>query len=92
MLKYCLNTTTIADTVILIVLDWSRPWTFMETLQRWVKVLEGAIEQIRQEGAVATATWTKGKALMDELQEKCKLEASRSFFGWCDANSSDRTL
>ncbi|KAG0033780.1 hypothetical protein BGZ82_005980 [Podila clonocystis] len=70
LLKYCLNTTTIADTVILIVLDWSRPWTFMETLQRWVKVLEGAIEQIRQEGAVATATWTKGKALMDELQEK----------------------
>lgn len=64
----------------------------METLQRWVKVLEGAIEQIRQEGAVATATWTKGKALMDELQEKCKFEASRSFFGWCDANSSDRTL
>ncbi|KAF8932219.1 hypothetical protein BGZ52_010695, partial [Haplosporangium bisporale] len=70
LLKYCLNTTTIADTVILIVLDWSRPWTFMETLQRWVKVLEGAIEQVRQEGAVATATWTKGKALMDELQEK----------------------
>lgn len=75
LLKYCLNTTTIADTVILIVLDWSRPWTFMETLQRWVKVLEGAIEQIRQEGAVATATWTKGKALMDELQEKCKFGA-----------------
>ncbi|KAG0343786.1 hypothetical protein BG004_004998 [Podila humilis] len=70
LLKYCLNTTTIADTVILIVLDWSRPWTFMDTLQRWVKVLEGAIEQIRQEGGVASATWTKGKALMDDLQEK----------------------
>ncbi|KAF9356951.1 hypothetical protein BGX26_004492 [Mortierella sp. AD094] len=70
LLKYCLNTKTIADSVVIIVLDWSKPWTFMETLQRWVKVLEGAIKQICQEGAVATAAWTKGKALMDELQEK----------------------
>lgn len=71
LLKYCLNTKTIADSVIMIVLDWAKPWTFMETLQRWIKVLEGALQQICQEGAVATATWTKGKALMDELQEKC---------------------
>ncbi|KAF9104562.1 hypothetical protein BGX29_001669 [Mortierella sp. GBA35] len=70
LLKYCLNTKTIADSVVMIVLDWSKPWTFMETLQRWIKVLEGALEQICQEGAVATATWTKGKALIDELQEK----------------------
>ena len=32
--------------VVLIVLDWSKPWTFMETLQRWVKVLETAIKQV----------------------------------------------
>ncbi|KAF8967566.1 hypothetical protein BGZ46_000148 [Entomortierella lignicola] len=70
LLKYCLNTKTIADSVVIIVLDWSKPWTFMETLQRWIRVLEGAIQQICQEGAVGTATWTKGKALMDELQEK----------------------
>ncbi|KAF9927884.1 hypothetical protein FBU30_002806 [Linnemannia zychae] len=70
LLKYCLNTRTIADSVVLIVLDWAKPWTFMETLQRWIKVLEGALQQISQEGAVATATWTKGKALLDELQEK----------------------
>ncbi|KAG0198970.1 hypothetical protein BGX28_007680 [Mortierella sp. GBA30] len=70
LLKYCLNTKTIADSAVVIVLDWSKPWTFMETLQRWIKVLEGAIQQICQEGAVASATWTKGKALMDELEEK----------------------
>ncbi|KAF9901798.1 hypothetical protein EC991_005648 [Linnemannia zychae] len=70
LLKYCLNTKTIPDSVVMIVLDWSKPWTFMETLQRWIKVLEGALQQICQEGSVATATWTKGKALMDELQEK----------------------
>ncbi|KAF9961644.1 hypothetical protein BGZ72_002735 [Mortierella alpina] len=70
LLKYCLNTKTIADTVVLIVLDWSKPWTFMETLQRWIKVLEGALQQICQEGAVAGAAWSKGKALMDELEEK----------------------
>ncbi|KAF9128324.1 hypothetical protein BGW39_005165 [Mortierella sp. 14UC] len=70
LLKYCLNTKTIPDSVVMIVLDWSKPWTFMETLQRWIKVLESALQQICQEGAVATAAWTKGKALMDELQEK----------------------
>ena len=72
LLKYCLNTNTIADTVVLIVLDWSKPWAFVETLERWVKVLDTAIKQILQEGAVATAAWTKGKAVMEELQEKCK--------------------
>ena len=71
LLKYCLNTKTAADSVVMIVLDWSRPWTFMETLERWIKVLEVAIEQIRQEGAISsTANWSKGKALMEELQEK----------------------
>ncbi|CAO3566391.1 unnamed protein product [Mortierella alpina] len=70
LLKYCLNTKTIADTIVMIVLDWSKPWTFMETLQRWIKVLEGALQQICQEGAVAGAAWSKGKALMDELEEK----------------------
>ncbi|GJJ75317.1 dynein light intermediate chain 1, cytosolic [Entomortierella parvispora] len=71
LLKYCLNTKTVADSVVMIVLDWSRPWTFMETLERWIKVLEVAIEQIRQEGAISsTANWSKGKALMEELQEK----------------------
>ncbi|KAF9938262.1 hypothetical protein BGZ75_003883 [Mortierella antarctica] len=70
LLKYCLNTKTIADTIVMIVLDWSKPWTFMETLQRWIKVLEGALQHICQEGAVAGAAWSKGKALMDELEEK----------------------
>ncbi|KAK3807260.1 MAG: dynein light intermediate chain-domain-containing protein, partial [Benniella sp.] len=70
LLKYCLNTKTIADTVVLIVLDWSKPWAFVETLERWIKVLDTAIKQILQEGAVATAAWTKGKAVMEELQEK----------------------
>ncbi|KAG0309908.1 hypothetical protein BGZ99_000749 [Dissophora globulifera] len=70
LLKYCLNTNTTADSAVIIVLDWSKPWTFMETLQRWARVLDVALQQILQEGAVATATWTKGKALLEELQEK----------------------
>ncbi|KAF8933620.1 hypothetical protein BGZ58_006228 [Dissophora ornata] len=70
LLKYCFNTKTIANSAVMIVLDWSKPWTFMETLLRWVKVLDTAIKQICQEGAVATATWTKGKAMVEELQEK----------------------
>ncbi|KAG0052396.1 hypothetical protein BGZ83_002647 [Gryganskiella cystojenkinii] len=71
LLKYCLNSKTVADSVVMIVLDWSRPWTFMESLERWIKVLESAVEGICQEGSVSTAAnWSKGKALMEELQEK----------------------
>ncbi|KAF9919161.1 hypothetical protein BX616_000435 [Lobosporangium transversale] len=70
LLKYCFNSKSIADSIVVIVLDWSKPWTFMETLERWVRVLEIAIQQICQEGTAANVAWSKGKALMDELQEK----------------------
>ncbi|KAG0222285.1 hypothetical protein BGW41_006084 [Actinomortierella wolfii] len=70
LLKYCLNSDTIADTAVIIVLDWTKPWSFMETLQRWSIILEGAVEQVCQEGAAGVGNWSKGKALVDDLREK----------------------
>ncbi|KAF9975450.1 hypothetical protein BGZ73_000903 [Actinomortierella ambigua] len=70
LLKYSLNADSIADTAVLIVLDWSKPWSFMETLQRWSVILERAVDQVCQEGAAGAGSWSKGKAIVDDLREK----------------------
>ncbi|CAG8571924.1 3151_t:CDS:10 [Diversispora eburnea] len=70
LLRFALNSSTLPDSLVVIVLDWARPWTFVETLQRWAKFLEKGIENIKTEGAVgAKDGWTKGKAVVDEMKE-----------------------
>ncbi|CAG8562847.1 241_t:CDS:2 [Paraglomus occultum] len=70
LLRFALNLTTLQESVIIIVLDWSRPWTFIETLQRWIKVVEQAINSVKQEGDSGSKTgWTKGKVLVEEMAE-----------------------
>ncbi|GBC13143.2 dynein light intermediate chain-domain-containing protein [Rhizophagus irregularis DAOM 181602=DAOM 197198] len=50
--------------------DWARPWTFIETLQRWIKFLEVGIENIKTEGSSGTKDgWSKGKVVVEELKE-----------------------
>ncbi|CAG8597025.1 4447_t:CDS:2, partial [Scutellospora calospora] len=70
LLHFALNSTTLPDSLVVIVLDWARPWTFVETLQRWIKFIELGIERVKKEGAVGSKdNWTKGKAIIDEMQE-----------------------
>lgn len=56
---------------MLILIDWTRPWRFLETLERWINVLHHLIDGICKEGIAAETTWSKGKAIVDELREKC---------------------
>ncbi|KAG2186893.1 hypothetical protein INT44_003120 [Umbelopsis vinacea] len=71
LLNFAINTHTIADSMIVLVLDWSKPWKFIETLQRWIKVLEGLIDNVCKEGkAQSEHEWSRGQALVDELKEK----------------------
>jgi len=71
LLKFAINTNTLADSMVVIVLDWSKPWEFVESLQRWIKVLEELIENVCKEGkAQSEHDWSKGQALVDELKEK----------------------
>lgn len=73
LLKFAINTNTLADSMVVIVLDWSKPWEFVESLQRWIKVLEELIENVCKEGkAQSEHDWSKGQALVDELKEKGK--------------------
>lgn len=69
LLKFALNTNTLSDSCAIIILDWTRPWLFLESLQRWMHVLQHRINEIRKDGS-AGETWSKGKAIVDELREK----------------------
>ncbi|GAA5807691.1 hypothetical protein MFLAVUS_001065 [Mucor flavus] len=69
LLKFALSTDTLSDSVVLIVLDWTRPWEFLETFQRWINVLQHRMDEICKEGS-AGESWSRGKAIVDELREK----------------------
>ncbi|CAO3628562.1 unnamed protein product [Cunninghamella echinulata] len=70
LLKFALSADTLQDSMVILVLDWTRPWKFLESLQRWMNVLDHTINEIRKEGSNPDSSWTKGKAILDELREK----------------------
>lgn len=76
LLKFVLGTDTLADSAVIIVLDWTRPWEFLETFQRWIDVLQHRIDEICKEGS-AGESWSRGKAVVDELREKGRLMNKR---------------
>ncbi|KAI8075542.1 dynein light intermediate chain-domain-containing protein [Thamnidium elegans] len=70
LLRFAIRSETISDSCVLILIDWTRPWRFLETLERWINVLHHLIDDICKEGIAAETTWSKGKAIVDELREK----------------------
>lgn len=70
LLKFALGTDTLSDSTVVIVLDWTRPWEFLETLQRWINVLQHRMDEICKEGSAGESSWSRGKAVVDELREK----------------------
>lgn len=71
LLKFALGADTLADSAVIIVLDWTRPWEFLETFQRWINVLQHRMDEICKEGS-AGESWSRGKAVVDDLREKGK--------------------
>ncbi|CAI2173279.1 16252_t:CDS:2 [Funneliformis geosporum] len=70
LLRFALNSSTLPHSLVVIVLDWARPWTFIETLQKWIKFVELGIECVKKEGNIGSKDgWTKGKAVVNELKE-----------------------
>ncbi|KAG2203791.1 hypothetical protein INT47_012724 [Mucor saturninus] len=70
LLKFALATDSLTDSTVVIVLDWTRPWEFLETLQRWINVLQHRMDEICKEGSAGESSWSRGKAVVDELREK----------------------
>lgn len=71
LLKFALSSETLEDSLVIIAIDWTRPWKFLHSLQRWIDVLQHAIDEICKEGS-AGETWSRGKAIVDELREKSR--------------------
>lgn len=91
LLKFALGTDTLADSCVIIILDWTRPWAFLESLQRWIHVLQHRIDEICKDGT-AGESWSKGKAVVDELREKGKSKRPRMRcigFNVCIQNSGE---
>lgn len=81
LLKFALRSETITDSCVLILLDWTRPWTFLETLERWINVLHYVLKEICEEGKANTdIAWSKGRAIVDELREKRKKNKTRLLY------------
>ncbi|KAI8980273.1 dynein light intermediate chain-domain-containing protein [Pilobolus umbonatus] len=72
LLKFAIRADTLPDSCVLILLDWTRPYEFITTLQKWISVLHHLIAEINKEGTVSDSgtAWSKGKAVVDELREK----------------------
>lgn len=70
LLKFAIRSETIPNSCVLILLDWTRPWKFLETLERWIHVLHHLHDEICKEGNAGEGSWSKGKAIVDELREK----------------------
>ncbi|TPX47848.1 hypothetical protein SeMB42_g03189 [Synchytrium endobioticum] len=60
LIQFGLNAKTIADLLIVLVLDWTKPWSFVHTLQSWLSILEAEVEQLE----------TQQPELMSSLRER----------------------
>ncbi|KAI8389480.1 dynein light intermediate chain-domain-containing protein [Blakeslea trispora] len=70
LLKFAIRAETVADSCVVILLDWTRPWKFLEMLERWISIVQSLIDEICKEGLAMDSNWSRGRAIVDELKEK----------------------
>jgi len=64
LVDFALNEKNIANSVVLVVLDFSQPWLLVESLEKWLKVLENHIEVLKTKLAAGEFdTLTKASTL-----------------------------
>ncbi|XP_039931622.1 cytoplasmic dynein 1 light intermediate chain 2-like [Hirundo rustica] len=47
LLKFAVSAESLQDTIVVFVADMSRPWTVMESLQKWASVLQEHIDKMK---------------------------------------------
>uniref|UniRef100_A0A667X0T1 Dynein light intermediate chain n=1 Tax=Myripristis murdjan TaxID=586833 RepID=A0A667X0T1_9TELE len=47
LLKFAVSAQTLADSLAVFVVDMSRPWTIMESLQKWASVLRDHVDKLK---------------------------------------------
>ncbi|KAJ9479968.1 hypothetical protein PHBOTO_003722 [Pseudozyma hubeiensis] len=65
---------SLRDSVVVIVLDWEQPWTFLEQLRNWLSILSELVD-VAADGAVTAqqqrdAKWSSTRAALDEMKEQ----------------------
>jgi len=64
LVDFALNEKNISNSVVLVVLDFSQPWLLVESLEKWLKVLENHIEVLKTKLAAGEFdTLTKASTL-----------------------------
>lgn len=65
---------SLRDSIVVIVLDWEQPWTFLEQLRNWLSILLGLIDAAaggtlssQQQG---DAKWSRTRVALDEMKER----------------------
>ena len=46
-MKFAVSAESLQDTIVVFVADMSRPWTVMESLQKWASVLQEHIDKLK---------------------------------------------
>lgn len=46
LIAFALNADTFQRSVVAITLDWKKPWTWIESLERWLGILEDAVKTV----------------------------------------------
>lgn len=47
LLKFAVSASTLKDTLIMLVVDMSRPWTAMDSLQKWASVIREHVDKLK---------------------------------------------
>lgn len=65
---------SLRDSVVVIVLDWEQPWTFLEQLRNWLSILSELVDVAADGAATAQqdrdAKWSSTRAALDEMKEQ----------------------
>lgn len=65
---------TLKDTLIVLLLDWQQPWTFLEQLRNWLSTLHDMIDTASDHGLTSSrADWSSSRALLDEMKQRLTL-------------------
>ncbi|KAI9199311.1 dynein light intermediate chain-domain-containing protein [Polychytrium aggregatum] len=80
-IPHVLDAEAICDALIVVVLDWNKPWSFVESLEKWLSSLEDQIKTI----------CSKNKGQLEELQERVE-SFWRNYAEPSDAQSTTGSL
>ncbi|CDR87260.1 related to dynein light-intermediate chain [Sporisorium scitamineum] len=69
-----LSIDSLKDSIVVILLDWEQPWTFLEQLRNWLSILrelvDGAADGALSAQQQRDAKWSRTRVALDEMKER----------------------